>query len=73
MDVKIVLFIIPFLLGMCLQVKTRVVFNFHEKLRLATSTTAENLTDTAQVIRIPELDCPLGQRRDGLGNCRQRL
>ncbi|NP_001258951.1 insect cytokine precursor uENF2 [Bombyx mori] len=49
-----------------------VVFNFREKLWFATSTTTEKV-QTGQVIRVPELECPLGQRRDALGNCRQRF
>lgn len=73
MAAKIVFFLIILALGIFVQTKTRVAFNFHEKLRQATSTTAEDLTKTGQVIRVPDLDCPLGQRRDALGYCRQRL
>nr|BAJ21208.1 insect cytokine precursor uENF2 [Theretra japonica] len=71
MDAKFVIFISVLMLGMCLQVETRVVFNFLEKLRNA-STTTENVK-AGQIIRVPELECPLGQRRDALGNCRQRF
>lgn len=49
-----------------------VVFDFREKLRLATSSTTESLLN-GQVIRVPDLECPLGQRRDKLGNCRQSI
>nr|BAJ21205.1 insect cytokine precursor uENF2 [Neogurelca himachala sangaica] len=72
MDVKVVLFITVLILGVCLQVESGVVFNFHEKLKMATSTTTENI-QSGQIIRVPELECPLGQRRDALGNCRQRF
>ncbi|KAG6463299.1 hypothetical protein O3G_MSEX014830 [Manduca sexta] len=72
MDAKFVLFITVIILGTCLQVETGVVFNFHDKLKMATSTTTENV-QAGQIIRVPELECPLGQRRDSLGNCRQRF
>lgn len=71
MDAKIVLFLLTMVLcvprGDC-----GVVFNFHDKLDKATTTTTES-TQTGQVIRVPELECPLGQRRDSLGNCRTRF
>lgn len=70
MDAKIVLFIMTVLL--CAHGDCGVVFNFHDKLEMATTTTTES-TQTGQVIRVPELGCPLGQRRDSLHNCRQRF
>lgn len=51
----------------------RVVFNFHDKLRMATSTTTEKDVKTSQVIRIPDLECPDGYRRDQFGTCRLKL
>lgn len=73
MDAKIVLLLTVLALTMSIQAKSRVVFNFLDKLRDATSTTEQPQTEQAQVIRVPNLDCPLGERRDGLGNCRPRL
>lgn len=73
MDAKFVLLVIVTVLTICVRTEARVVFNFHDKLRMATTTPVENLTKTGQIIRVPELECPLGQRRDLLGNCRQRL
>lgn len=74
MDVKIVLLLTMLALTTSIQAKSSVVFNFHDKLRDATSTTiTEESTEKAQIIRVPNLDCPLGERRDGLGHCRPRL
>lgn len=72
MDAKYVLFLIVMVLGLCIRTDARVVFNIQEKLRMAT-TTEESLTQHSQIIRVPELECPIGQRRDKLGNCRQRF
>ncbi|PZC82014.1 hypothetical protein B5X24_HaOG211570 [Helicoverpa armigera] len=73
MDAKCVLFVMVMVVAMCAGAQPQVVFNFHEKLRLATTTPAGDVTQQSQIIRVPELECPLGQRRDKLGNCRQRL
>lgn len=74
MDAKFVLLVIVSVLSMCFLAEARVVFNFHEKIRMATSTAQpENLTKAGQIIRVPELRCPYGQKRDLLGNCRMRL
>lgn len=73
MDAKCVLFLIVTVQSMCCWAEPRVVFNFHDKLRMATTTPVEELTQHSQIIRVPELECPLGMRRDMLGNCRQRL
>lgn len=71
MDAKIVLFILTMVL--CApRGDGGLVFNFHDKLEMATTTTTES-TKTGQVIRVPELECPLGERRDSLGNCRMRF
>lgn len=72
MDVRIVL--VSTLLAICAfdLGKTGVVFNFHEKLRLATSTTQKNV-HTSQIIRVPELECQDGYRKDRTGACRERL
>lgn len=74
MDVKLVLLGTIIVLW-CLLVQTEagLAFNFHDKLRMAITTTTERNVLTGQVIRVPELECPLGQRRDSLGNCRNRL
>lgn len=72
MDVKIVFVIIVFLLCTIQSGKSGVVFNFHDKLRMATSTTERDLL-SSQIIRVPDLECQDGFRRDLLGNCRQRL
>lgn len=49
-----------------------IIFNINEKLRMATTTTTTTEgTKTGQMIRVPDLDCPLGHRRDRLGICRQ--
>lgn len=52
-----------------------VVFNFRDKLRLATSTTTESPEKklSSQVIRVPDLECDDGYRRDGLGLCRLKF
>lgn len=74
MDVKTLFVIVTVVLNVCCAGQGYVAFNFHEKLAMATTTTTTTeRTDVSQVIRVPELDCPLGQRRDRLGNCRQRL
>lgn len=67
--------VIVLVMGTSLQTKGRVVFNFHDKLRNATrsTTTSDGITLNGQVIRVPELICPLGQRPDKLGTCRQRF
>lgn len=74
MDVKFVLFTTVIALWcMCIQTEAGLAFNFHDKLRMSITTTTESNVLTGQVIRVPELECPLGQRRDSLGNCRNRL
>lgn len=72
MDVKIVFIITVLVLCAVNTSESGIVFNFHDKLRTATSSTTENLL-TGQIIRVPDLDCPEGFRRDQIGNCRQRL
>ena len=74
MDAKFVLFAIVIVLScMWYQTKAGVAFNFHDKLRKAITTTTQSNLLSGQVIRVPELECPLGQRRDSLGYCRDRL
>lgn len=70
MDVKIVL-VTLFIVGVIGIGEAGLVFNFHDKLRMAT-TTVKNV-QSGQVIRVPDLECPDGYRMDKLGNCRQRL
>lgn len=53
------LFLIVMVLGLCIRTDARVMFNIEEKLRMATTTEAENLTKHSQIIRVPELECPL--------------
>ncbi|CAF4936973.1 unnamed protein product [Pieris macdunnoughi] len=67
MDVKFV-----FVLVILCTAEAGVVFNFHERVRQASSTT-ENSVDASQIIRVPNLACADGYRRDDLGNCRQQL
>lgn len=71
MDAKFVLFIMTLVLC-ALRGECGVVFNIQDKLELATTTTTES-TQSGQVIRVPELECALGQRRDTFGNCRMRF
>ncbi|VVC92068.1 unnamed protein product [Leptidea sinapis] len=73
MDVKRLIFVTILALVLVTEGQTGVVFNFHDKLRMATATTTEDSVKTGQIIRVPDLDCPDGYRRDHLGNCRQRL
>ncbi|CAH2091946.1 unnamed protein product [Euphydryas editha] len=70
MDVKIV-FITLFIVCVIRVGEGGVVFNFHDKLRMA-ATTVKNV-QSSQVIRVPDLECAEGYRMDKLGNCRQRL
>lgn len=69
MDAKIVLFVVIISLYTFSTGQSGIVFNFHDKLRMATTTTTEKVK-TGQIIRVPVLDCPDGERRDDLGNCR---
>lgn len=71
MDARIIVFFV-IVLCVTLQGESKVIFDFHKKLADATTTTTENW-QAGQVIRVPELLCPLGQRRDANKNCRQRL
>lgn len=74
MDAKTIFFLVTIVISVSCVKGNEVMFNFHEKLDLATETITTTVkVDTSQVIKVPELDCPLGQRRDALGNCRQRL
>lgn len=75
MDVKIVLVITVFVLCAIHSGKSGVVFNFRDKLRMANASnnTTERDLLSSQIIRVPDLECPDGFRRDQLGNCRQRL
>nr|BAJ21202.1 insect cytokine precursor uENF2 [Samia cynthia pryeri] len=74
MDAKFVLFsIVVMLWCMLFQAEAGVAFNFHDKISMSITTTTESNLLSGQVIRVPELECPLGQRRDSLGNCRNRL
>lgn len=72
MDVKFVVLFVSLMLA-TVPAKSGVVFNFHEKIREATSTTTENNVDASQIIRVPNLECPIGFRRDDLGHCREKL
>ncbi|KAJ0179319.1 hypothetical protein K1T71_005031 [Dendrolimus kikuchii] len=63
MDAKIVMCLLVMVMSVCVtQTQAGVVFNFHEKLQMS-----------SQVIRVPDLACPLGERRDSLGHCRKRF
>lgn len=74
MDAKIVLLLVIVVLCGNSRAEGGVVFNIHDKLAMATSTTTTTEhTQSGQVIRVPELSCPLGERRDSLGRCRIRF
>ncbi|KPJ02003.1 hypothetical protein RR46_05212 [Papilio xuthus] len=70
MDAKIVLFVVILSLYTFSTGQSGIVFNFHEKLRMATTSTTERVK-SGQIIRVPVLECPDGQRRDHLDNCKQ--
>lgn len=70
MDTRIVLIVIVLMLHVSLEVQHN-IFNFREKLKLAALTNEEK--KTGQVIRVPVLQCPDGQRYDRLGNCRDKF
>lgn len=71
MDVKTVLCLV--LLISVSKTESGVVFNFHDKLRSAIKTTTDITLKNSQIIRMPELQCPPGYRRDKLRNCREKF
>lgn len=70
MDVKAVFCIIT-IAAVIISADSGVVFNFHEKLRMATTT--EKNVQSSQIIRVPDLECPDNYRRDQLRKCRQQI
>lgn len=75
MDVKIVLVFILIIFNFIHYNNARknlVVFNFREKLKSATTTTTET-TQNGQIIRVPDLECGNGYRRDRVGICRMKF
>lgn len=45
-------------------------FNFIDKLRQAEKLKQESVTQTSQIIRVPNLKCPNRMNLDRLGKCR---
>lgn len=70
MDAKTVLLL--FMLFAAVFSKSNTVFNFVHKLEEVSNTKTETSTiKTSQIIRVPELPCRDGFRRDAKGKCRE--
>lgn len=72
MDAKIVILFAIVFMSVSSIGESKVVFNFHDKLRMA-STTPRTKIKNSQMIRMPELSCGDGARRDRLGICREKF
>lgn len=70
MDAKAVLLL--FVLFATVFTKSNIVFNFVRKLDEVSKAKTESSTiKTSQIIRVPEIPCMSGYRRDAKGKCRE--